>query len=362
MNKSVRRRSVVLGAGLLIPTLANQQAAEANESDGNAGTSPVRLSAYTDIMDFGASPAKSQQENKQALQDAIAYADSRGGGIVVVPVNIQYGYSRKDVNTHPDLTNTSNNMFVIDYSVGNTPYSNPKARDGMQVRYFSKTTGDETNGQHDGNTTWIHGNWHPALMIMHNSATANNRRASIFFGNRGVVSWGIGQGANTIEGGTDDQLSDFKISGNKVAGSPSLTTMFTINKITGYFGWNVSIPKKEFHFSGRQADTDFMIEQGKAGGGVNLIMKTMSHSRAFKLEEANGDLIITKTDGTGMAVRLSADGNASFANGVSGGAFNSSNLPSASSVAAGTMIFHKDLNKPLWSSGSGWVDALGNPI
>ncbi|WJH36528.1 hypothetical protein N6H14_12665 [Paenibacillus sp. CC-CFT747] len=183
-----------------------------------------------------------------------------------MPVTVEYGYSRNDVTTHPDFSQTDTNITVIDYSRGNTPYSNPLARDGNQVRYFSSTEGDETNGQHDGNTTWFMGNWHPALMIMHNDATANNRRATVFFGNRGVVNWGIGQGTNTINGGTDDELSDFKIVGNKVAGSPSLTTMFTVKKISGFFGWNVGSPSKEFHFVGRQANTDFLIQQSKAGG------------------------------------------------------------------------------------------------
>ncbi|WJH36529.1 hypothetical protein N6H14_12670 [Paenibacillus sp. CC-CFT747] len=48
------------------------------------------------------------------------------------------------------------------------------------------------------------------------------------------------------------------------------------------------------------------------------MLKTKSNTRTFKLEEDNGDLIITKSDGTGTAVRIGADGNASYAKGVSG--------------------------------------------
>jgi hypothetical protein len=361
MKKSLKWLAVVLAITLVTSgSLTNRVIA--NSSNGNPSNSAVGLSAYTDVVDFGASPDKSHEENKQALQDAIAHVDAQGGGVIIVPVTVEYGYKRNDVSTHPDFTNTDSNIHVIDYSIGVTEASNPLARVGMQVRNFSSTEGDETNGQHDGNTFWFMGKWHPALMIMHNDETANNRRASIFFGNRGTVTWGIGQGTNTINGGTDDQLSDFKIAGNKVAGSPSLTTMFTIKKISGFFGWNVGSPSKEFHFVGRQANTDFLIQQGKAGGDVNLIMKTKSHTRTFNLEEDNGDLIITKSDGTSPAVRISANGNASFENGVSGGAFNSSNLPAAASVKVGTMIFHTELNKPLWSNGTNWVDAAGNSI
>ncbi|TMV48311.1 hypothetical protein FE783_17460 [Paenibacillus mesophilus] len=352
----------ILAAGFAGLTAYADKEKEKDKDKGKTVTAyTYGTSAYRDVTQYGASPTHTPAENKQALQDAIAAVDSQGGGVIIVPYDIEYGYKRNTVSTHPDFSATDTDILVIDYSKGSTyaGSSNPLSRDGMQVRYFSSTSGNEPDGQHDGNTTWFMGNHHPALMLMHNNAAANNRQATVFFGNRGKVNWGIGQGNNAITGGTDDQLSNFKIVGNNINGGTGLTNMMTILKTNGYFGFNNSAPTKEFTFAGRQADTEFLIQQTKAGGDVYLILKTKTKERKFKLEDDNGDLVITKANSAGEAVRLSANGTGSFASGVSGGAFDSASRPDPAALPIGTMIFDTTLGKPLWSHNNQWKDANG---
>lgn len=43
-------------------------------------------------------------------------------------------------------------------------------------------------------------------------------------------------------------------------------------------------------------------------------------------------------------------------------AYTTTNLPDASSYAAGTHVFDTTLSKPVWSNGTAWVDATGTPI
>lgn len=321
------------------------------------------LSSYVEITEYGASPSNTLAQNRQALQDAIADVELRGGGIIIVPYDTPYGYSRNQAGTYPDFSATDADILVIDYSRGITydSSSNPLARDGMQVRYFSSTSGNEPDGQHDGNTTWFMGNHHPAIMLMHNDASSDNRRATLFFGNRGRVNWGIGQGNNTIAGGTDDQLSNFKIVGNNINGGTGLTNMLTIVKTSGYFGFNHPTPPKEFTFNGRQPDTEFLIQQTKDGGDVYLILKTKTYERKFKLDADQGDLIVTRANSNQDAVRISANGTGSFVNGVSGGTFASANRPDPSTVPVGTMIFDETIGKPLWAHNGQWKDANGTP-
>lgn len=352
---------VVIAAGFSsLPTMADKPREEAKTLSVHSSTYGTS-SVYVEATLYGASPSNTQAQNRQALQDAIAAVDAQGGGVILMPYDTPYGYKRNTVSTHPDFSTTDTDILVIDYSKGETyaGSTNPLSRDGMQVRYFSSTSGNESDGQHDGNTTWFTGNHHPALMIMNDSATSDNRRATLFFGNRGKVNWGVGQGTNTIPGGSDDQLSDFKIVGNNINGGTGLTNMMTIRKTNGYFGFNNQTPSKEFTFAGRQPDTEFLIQQTKANGDVYLILRTKTQERKFKLEEDNGDLVITKSGAAGDALRLSAGGTGSFAGGVGGGAYDSASRPDPSVMPVGTMIFDTTIGKPLWSHNSDWKDANG---
>lgn len=353
----------VLAAMLVVWAGASDASSAAEKKKSQEVMQLSSLSAYVEITEYGASPTNTLAQNKQALQDAIDDMTLRGGGVIIVPYDTPYGYKRNHVNTHPDFSNSDQDILVIDYSKGSTydTSSNPLAREGMQVRYFSSTSGNEADGQHDGNTTWFMGNHHPAIMLTHNDANSDNRRATVFFGNRGRVNWGIGQGNNTIAGGTDDQLSDFKIVGNNINGGTGLTNMFTIVKTSGYFGFNHPTPPKEFTFSGRQPDTEFLIQQIKDSGDVYLILKTKTYERKFQLDADQGDLIVTRANSSQEAVRISAQGTGSFVKGVSGGSFASANRPDPATVPVGTMIFDETLGMPLWAHNNEWKDATGTP-
>ncbi|HJV52791.1 MAG TPA: peptidase G2 autoproteolytic cleavage domain-containing protein [Noviherbaspirillum sp.] len=169
------------------------------------------------IKDFGASSSKTNAQNKTALQAAITAVDAAGGGVIIVPWDTSYGYKTTDRTTYPEFTGTVNDITVIDYSKGNS-YSSP-AKDGAQVRYFMNTPQTTPVGQHDGNGNWLHGAWHP-YYALNNTAdyaaagdvtrTANdNRRASIWWHNKGSQTWRVGQGTLAGTAYTDEELSNF---------------------------------------------------------------------------------------------------------------------------------------------------------
>jgi hypothetical protein len=312
------------------------------------------------IAKFGGDPAKTFAENKAALQDAIADVDSKGGGIVVVPPNMSYGYDRQSTSTHPDLTATNNNVLVIDFSES---WSSATAgtRDGMQVRYFFETEGDEKNGMHDGNGHWIRAGWHPYLSISHDDPTADNRRASIMFNNDGNATWLIGQGTTTGATLTDDEKSNFKISG-VLDGGTGLSTVMSILKTNGFWGFNVQSPTYDYHFmatrgAGVSTNGNYMFDSDK-GGDTNLLIGTSLKMRKISLKnDDSGDMHISNNAGASNVVTFTNEGEVIGKGGVNGGTVR------PTSPTAGCMYFDLTLNKPLWYRSAGqWFDATGTKV
>jgi hypothetical protein len=309
------------------------------------------------IAKYGGDPANSFELNKAALQEAIADVDSKGGGIVVVPPNMSYGYDRQSTSTHPDMTGTNNNVLVMDFSESWSS-ATEGTRDGMQLRYFYQTQGDEKDGKHDGNGHWIRGKWHPYLSISHDDPTADNRRASIMFNNDGMATWLIGQGTTTGTTLTDDEKSNFKISG-VLDGGTGLSTVMSILKTNGFWGFNVQSPVYDYHFmatrgAGTSINGNYMFDSDK-GGDTNLLIGTSLKMRIIRLKnDSAGDMHITNNTGASNVVTFTNDGEVIGKGGVNGGTVRPTN------PTAGCHYFDLTLNMPLWYRSAGqWFDANG---
>ena len=206
------------------------------------------------VIDFGASTGNTNAQNKTALQAAIAAVSEAGGGRVVVPNGINYGYKRTDNTTWPDFSSlTTGDVVVIDNGVGNS-YTSP-AKDGAQIREFYGTKQTPTPGQHDGNGHWVRGNWHPYIYLSNDnpSAAGGNSdpyRASIFWtvnGNNPNLGWRLGQRDVSFNstGTTNEQYSGFGLScdGNFVYQGGSSwyangTMVMGVSRYYGTWGFN----------------------------------------------------------------------------------------------------------------------------
>lgn len=325
-----------------------------------------KIDGVFNVVEFGASSEKTDTENKTSLQDAIAYVDSIGGGHIVIPYDISYGYNRNDIATHPNFSATTTDIMVTDYSKGKT-YTGEGQREGSQIRTFFTTSGDETDGFHDGNGRYDRGAWHPYYAIMNDGVTGqtSNRRATYWVGNNGEVTWGFGQGVNTVTpDGTniDDLLSAFKIVGNKVAGGTGLETFLVILKTNGYWGFGTQDPIYEYHMRSKRGTHGRWYFERQGSGDIYFHFKTSSKERKIQIRDSDGLIRFTNSAGNSNVFDLTDEGNAKFTNGVNGGSFTTAGRPT--NVGVGTMIFDSTLGKPIWlkTTPSTWVDATGTTV
>jgi hypothetical protein len=315
------------------------------------------------IEEYGGSATATTAANKTALQSAIADVDAKGGGIVIVPPNMNYGYDRQSTSTHPDMSAVLNNTVVIDFSESFSS-TTPGSRDGMQIREFFRTQGDQKDGLHDGNGRWIRGQWHPYLSISHDDPTADNRRASVMFCNDGNTTWMIGQGTTTGLTLTDDEKSNFKI-GGILDGGTGLTTVMSILKTNGFWGFNVAAPVYDYHFVAKRGASvstngNYMFDNEK-DGDTNLLIGTSLKMRKITLKnDSAGEIQITNNTGASVVASINDQGGGEFRGGV-GYACTTANRPT--NAKAGFMVFDLDLNKPIWFRSAGqWFDATGTQV
>lgn len=363
---------------------------------------------------FGASPSSSKDLNLNSIKETIKQLDNVGGGELLIPQEINYGYERNTPSTWV-YTTVSNNIIVKDESKGNT-YNLP-SRDGSQIRNFFMTEGNPMDGNHDGGGFMVRANWHPYMMLSNDRdpVEANNRRATYFVGNNGKICWGIGQGTNTIEpDGTDrdDALSNFKIIGNDIAGGNGLTNMMVINKTNAFFGFNLSTPVQDYHFNFRNVEgrdnanvhfdaslrrgtLEILLTAGEAKKriGVSPITNNLyfaSDNSIVTSITRNGDILLkgdlglftgegdpngvfscgigalyqnrtARANGKGLYVCTDAP-NKKF-NLVSGvDSCTSTSRPSTTELPVGFPTFDTTLGKPIWWTGNKWVDATGADV
>lgn len=359
---------------------------------------------------FGASSSKSKQENMNIIKHAIKQVDNSGGGELFIPKSINYGYKKNDLSTLP-YVDVNNDIVIIDESEGNT-YEAP-SKDGSQIRYFYMT--GENNNQHDSGGNYIRATHHP-YMFLSNDKDANdadNRRATYFVGNNGNICWGIGQGTNTIESdGTnrDEELSDFKIVGNNIAGGKGLTNVMVISKNSGKIGFNIQNPTNDFHLKTREIENtngaSIFIDASNRNNELELLLKIGSTLKRIGVSNKNKNLYIV--DNSSIILNISPNGDIVSKNklGIYFGEGNpngklecgigsiyqdrtpknnsqglyvcvddvnkkfnllcgldsntTSNRPTK--VPIGFQYFDTTLNKPIWWTGSKWVDATGADV
>ena len=205
----------------------------------------AKLAQTISVIDFGASSSNTNAQNKTALQTAITTINSMGGGHIIVPSDINYGYRRTVGATWPSFATATTNITIEDYSPGNT-YTSP-SRDGAQVRWWFHTEGNEDDGMHDGNTWWHRAKYDPTFVISNDqdsliNAQTYGRRATFLFCSDGVSNWVLGQGGKKGAGLTETDLAQWYLAAfGDYAGAnyPDGTGVWQINKTTG--GWGINI-------------------------------------------------------------------------------------------------------------------------
>lgn len=368
------------------------------------------------IKMFGASPSLAANENKAIIDNAIKIINKAGGGKLIIPYDINYGYNRYDITTLPNTSDVNNDIIVEDYSIGNS-YAAEAARDGAQLRYFYGSKGNVQDGQHDGEGYWMRGAWHPYLMISNDEdpLKAYRRMATLFFATNGIANWGIGQGVNgSTPDGTDRDIamSDFKIVSIGIDGGSPLTSVMVIKMDTGRWGFNTNAPVGDYHFACRRnssSSAGTIYFENKKTGNLQLLFATLNQSRRIILDESTGNLNIVSANGS-IKTRLLADGSIQISNtsllygdgdpndndisapigslyfnespqapntglyvrringsggwrqlrGVDSGV--TASRPSLTSLPVGATYFDTTLNKPVWWNGSNWVDSAGTIV
>ena len=170
------------------------------------------------VVDYGGAATNTKPQNKTALQAAITAANTAGGGVIVVPYDINYGYDRNDNATWPNLSAVTTDILVIDYSKGDT-YSSP-SQDGMQIRYWSSSTPYDTLGQHDGNGQWIRAGHSPYLAISTDSEGGVGAELSA------TVTGGVITGFTVVTGGSGYTYPPYiQINGNTGTGLNAICTI-----------------------------------------------------------------------------------------------------------------------------------------
>lgn len=174
--------------------------------------------APANVVDFGGASSNTTAQNKTALQAAITAVNTAGGGVVVVPYDINYGYKRDNQTTWPDLSAATTDILVIDYSKGDT-YSAP-SQDGMQVRYWSSSTPYDTLGQHDGNGQWIRAGHSPYLALSTDNKGGTGATMTA------TVSGGVITGFTVVSGGSGYTYPPYiQINGNAGTGLNAICTI-----------------------------------------------------------------------------------------------------------------------------------------
>jgi hypothetical protein len=203
-----------------------------------------KLAETISVIDFGAASTNTNVQNKAALQVAISTINAMGGGHIVIPSDINYGYRRSTGATWPDFSAATTNITIEDYSPGNT-YTAP-SRDGAQVRWWFRTEGNQDDGFHDGNTWWHRAKYDPTFVISNDQGSLINaqtygRRATFLFCSDGVSNWVLGQGGKKGAGLTENDLAQWYLAafGDYAGASyPDGTGVWQINKTTG--GWGIN--------------------------------------------------------------------------------------------------------------------------
>lgn len=240
------------------------------------------------VLAYGAGRGKTTTENRTAMQAAITAADTAGGGVVVIPQGIDYGFQNTNMATYPSFAGCANDIVVKDFGIGDADGSGNKA--GAQVREFTYTAQTSPVGMHDGNGRWIYGAWHPynAVMCTANlsapgdpSRTAfDNYRASYMYGADGYTTWLLGQGGLAGAGYTREELLDFRLEKYAIAGDTlGDFAPLIIQRKTG----NISLGG-----AGTHAPPAALYLKNASLGYWTALFESLTTTTEFRLRNSNG--------------------------------------------------------------------------
>lgn len=265
-----------------------------------ATTVQAKLRQVVNAKDFGASSSNTNAQNKTALQAAISAVDLAGGGLVVIDWDCNYGLVVGTASTWPSFSGMTNDIVIIDRSKETVGYA-AGTKGGAMDRVWTNTIQTATPGQHNGNTTWFRGAWHRSIIISNDANLAavgdpsrlatDNRRASYFFANDGVVTWGWQQGGVSGAGYTNDELSHMCLVAFGAFGGGTYSDgrkVLIVNRQTGNWGINTD-PDAGFHFKAQVTGYDAAIFES---------LTTECTMRLRNSDGSGDDVLIRNSDGS----------------------------------------------------------------
>ena len=251
------------------------------------------------VTQYGADIGASTAANKLALQKAITAVDAAGGGVIVVPGGINYGYVRTDLSTHPDFTDCTSSITVLDYGIGSS-YAAP-AKDGAQIRQFFFTP-DPSNS--DANVIYHRGAWHPALLLSNDANLAepgdpsrtelDNRRVSVFFDIDGSSAARLGLGDRAGSDLTDEELSNIVIESYALPGDTlGNWAPLIIERKTGNmaFGQGNTTPQAGYYFKPMTVGYPVMILEGLDTTASFVMRNSNGSDDDIRIQNRSGDFV-----------------------------------------------------------------------
>lgn len=333
------------------------------------------------VVSLGVLPTDAQSVALQKINEIISRNEY---SLLFIPPEIDYGYSAKD-NIKPYSSNVTKRLVIIDMSRDATYGTEEEAYDGMQLRMWFFTP-NETNGQHDGNGFFVEGNYHPYIKISNNGdqSDSNYSRSSLIFAEKNKPVWQLATGVYNTD-------KDFHIARYLDDGSGSV--LFVIGRQTGnmcvganYLGFELGIFKKPVYviadgsyltvMDTTASTKQFLYQRRLTSTGENVyfngktafVYNLSSGSPQISASTENGYLAVEFNKDSGLTVTnvgrtaslFTLKNEGLFTRGVSGNGYRSNQRPTVTTI--GTMIFDTTIGKPIWWSGSKWVDATGAAV
>jgi hypothetical protein len=310
---------------------------------------------------FGTSNLLSKSENKAIIENIINIAHTLHSNTIEIDYESDYGFINNDISTYLNLQGCQKDIVITDYSEADSDGSSNKA--GAQERTFYHTVQTTPFGMHDGNGMNKLGNWHPYVVITntanHASAGApsrlatDNRRASLFISNDGVVTWRVGQG--NVSGSTysDEQMSNFVIESFTTAGDTlGNFAPLVINKKTG--NWSVGAGETN------PIDASYKFKSVSLGYYAMMVesLYTKSEIVLRNVTGITNDLAVQNNAGSfevniigvGVALTITRNRDSTFQGYVKTKSYLVANLPSASTSGVGARLFITDGLTPVFGS------------
>lgn len=257
--------------GANIPDDESVTAAKLDVSD----VRPAINAGEFNVLDYGALSTNATAQNKTALQAAIAACDAAGGGVVVNPWPIDWGYNLYDPTTYPDFSGVANDMMVRDFGPASEAYTSEGAKQGWVESRWFHTPPTTPAGQHDGNGLRVHADWHPYMWVdaaggyipygggAGGRTSDFNLRASYFLGYNGKTVWQICQGVTGQGNKPDSALLGFAIIGYNDAGPGNEYYPLVVNYADGSAGYGIGTGNPDaahyFHHPASVAGKDTVV-------------------------------------------------------------------------------------------------------